>query len=198
MTAAELEKLRPTPHRLQLKVLEAPQRIYETYGNMLNGTLCSPMHNQYFLKIGYPAHDFNRWCDVNSPLHYSLVDLALYYVTYKCPSCRQVLTTNADNSYSPDFFLELATAYSSYDIVLTDMVDRGRYFPVEPRRTQVDLGAYAVRTDFLRRTNSSFFKSLPLRPYARDYHDLDGMFIDRLVASGARVKHVKRVLFIHN
>ena len=185
-------------HRVRSMLFEAPNELYQLYGSLLNTTLCTPHWKQFFRSKLVSEYEISRWCTVNSPLHYTLVDIVLYYTKFLCISCRQVIITNADNYYSPMFFHEVVKGYNDSDIVMTNMVTKGSVLTVEARRSRIDLGTYAVRVDFLRKTNTSFLNSLPMRPDAHDYHDADGYFIEKLVSHHARVKHVKWIYFFHN
>lgn len=187
---------------MRVVLMDFPAWVYSQHGSVLS-TLCSS-RLRHLLDQTFPESDIRRHCNVNSPLHYLLVDIALYYVLNKCESCKQVLVTNADNHYSTTFWnttlLEMESPRGSmrYDVVITNMISRGKVFPVKAERRHVDLGAYIVSTDFLRKTSISFLSALPHRAQANDYHDADGHFIDHLRESGARIKICSDYLFFHD
>jgi hypothetical protein len=124
----------------------------------------------------------------------------LYYLQTHCPTCKYVLTTNADNSYSPEFFTKILehSQAQSFDVAMTNMVNKGHHLIVKALRAYIDLGSYLVSISFIRRTGISFLNSLPQHADASDYHDADGHFIDRLVYYKARILHISETLFIHN
>jgi hypothetical protein len=193
----DLTLLKSMGFRVNTKVFEAPKSLYDKYGALIN-KLCTPGWKERFLEMTYKPSDVDRFCNINSPLHYTLVDIALHYVKVNCPTCRMVLTTNADNYYSSRFFTNVIKSFPEYDVVMSNMISKGEPYTVELRRGRIDLGSYAVSVDFLRKTNTQFLNSIPIRSQARDYHDADGHFIERLVAYKARVKHINETYFFHN
>ena len=74
----------------------------------------------------FPDSDVDRHCGVNSPLHYLIVDIAIYYIKKYCSSCQRILVTNADNHYSPLFFEFVYNSVDNGDIAMTNMLSRGR------------------------------------------------------------------------
>lgn len=183
--------------RLNLSVLRIHDNIYDTYGRYLR-TLCTQEWRQRVILSGVPTEFVdNRFCGVNSPLHYLLVDIAINYILRYCINCMQIIVTNADNSYSPSFFgfVKLSTEFS---IVMSNMVSKGRAYNTSPDIGNIDLGAYAVSVDFLRRSKVTFLNALPMRPEPQDYHNADGHFLMRLAAKGATVVKTQAYLFFHN
>lgn len=183
--------------RVRVSLMEFPSWLYEEYGTYLR-SLC---HSEYKTRaLGlYSAYTISRFCDINSPLHYLLCDLTLHYITSYVSSCQWIITTNADNFYSPGFFDSLAsTNVSEHDVMMSNMLTRGSILVSEPRLGEVDLGAYAVSTSFLKKWNASFLNSLPSRCGPRNYHDTDGHFIEYLVSKKARIKKTTSYSFIHN
>ena len=183
--------------RIRITVMEYPTWLYEKYGSYLQ-FLCS---RDYIAKATaiYGAYAASRYCDVNSPLHYLLCDLTLHYITTSLTSCKWVITTNADNYYTPGFFVQLAkTNVSEHDIMMSNMLTKGNILETKPAVGGVDLGAYAVSLRFMKALNASFLNSLPRRCGPQQYHNADGHFIEFLVLNKARIKNTKGFLFIHN
>ena len=81
--------------------------------------------------------------------------------------------------------------------------DTVNYRPGHPYNThvspgQVDLGAYTVRTTFIREQNASFLQSLPMEVDATNYHGADWHFLEYLSRHGAKVRKYPEYYFIHN
>jgi hypothetical protein len=184
--------------RITLKVFEASFELYAKHAAKL-APLCTPAWRSVYL-TKHPEWAVQRYCTINSALHYTLCDVVLYYIQTHCPTCKYVLTTNADNSYSPEFFNKILQQNNppNFDVAMTNMVNKGHMLTVKAVRFYVDLGSYIVSVPFLRRTGISFLNSLPQHADASDYHDADGHFIDRLVYYKARIAYVSETLFFHN
>jgi hypothetical protein len=184
--------------RVTLKLFEAPYSLYAMYAAKLN-ELCTPAWRSIYLSK-FSDEVVHRYCTINSPLHYTLCDVVLYYIQTHCSTCKYVLTTNADNSYSPEFFGKIFSknSFGSFDVAMTNMVNKGRPMIVKALKMHIDLGSYLVSVPFLRRTGISFLNSLPQHADASDYHDADGHFIDRLVYYKARIAYVSETLYFHN
>ena len=176
-----------------VSVLSISGAIYDAHESYLQSLCTDALKAE--MALVYPLSQINRFCDVNSPLHYLLVDAALVYVKKYCVSCRYLLTTNADNGYSPLFFA--LTAHNS-DVIMANMITKGSPFVTKAKIAHVDLGSYLASVDFLRRTGVTFLSSVPARPSAKNYHDADGHFITALVEKGAKVVKVDEYLFFHN
>jgi hypothetical protein len=185
----------PSTH-IRTTVLQVPHRIYKEYGNFLS-TLCTDEYVDTSLRKGIAMADIRRHCDVNSPLHYLLVDIAIERLKHTCPNCFLV-TTNADNSYSPLFFSKVMEKTASSDVIMSNMITKGTPLAVAPQRGKLDLGSYAVRIHFIQKYNLNFLGSLNDRASARDYHDADGYFIEKLLKKGARIAVLSEYLFFHN
>lgn len=147
-----------------VSVLSISDAIYDAHGSYLL-SLCADTIKAK-MSIVYTTREISRFCDVNSPLHYLLADAALAYVKKYSITCRYILTTNADNAYSPLFFN--LTTYNT-DVILTNMIHKGKAFLTKPAVTHIDLGAYLASVNFLRRTGVSFLSSVPLRPTAKGW-----------------------------
>lgn len=136
--------------RIFVSIVEFPLSFYHKYGIFLT-SLCTDQWKNTAMRFGiYGQHNIERFCNVNSPLHYLLVDILLHYVVTSLPSCKWIITTNADNFYSPGFFKIIAeTDHALYDIVMVNMVSRGVFYETTPNVGSVDLGAYAVNSSCL-------------------------------------------------
>jgi len=158
------------------------------------------------LNGGWKSHALDRYCTVNSPLHYYMADIALNILVSSCPSCIGLFITNADNTYAPTFvsktvsFLSTpATAKNNsfYEVVLVDMVHLGQPFKVGPHRGQMDLGCGMISFSFFNGSGSRFIPSLPNPPLPQDYHDADYWFVKSLLDKGARPHVISETLFNH-
>lgn len=181
---------------LRISLLDIPESVFTIYGPYLKSICTEPA-----MRLGNLSTNSNatrRSCTVNSPLHYLLVDAVLSYVKEYCMSCRMVVVTNADNTYSSSFFTEVMALSTAYDLVLTNTLNRGQVLEVRSKRCHVDLGSFATSVRFLRETGITFMTSLPLRPLPQDYHDLDGLFVENLQYNFARISTIKSILFSHN
>lgn len=187
---------------IRVVLMDFPGWVYDQYGSEL-AILCSS-RLKHLLDESFSQADISRHCNVNSPLHYLLVDIALYYVLNKCQTCKQIMVTNADNHYSAQFLnntlriMENPRGKFNFDVVMTNMVSRGQLLYVKAQRRHVDLGAYIVRTEFLAKHGISFLGALPERPQANDYHDADGYFIEQLRSAGARIHISQEFFFFHD
>ena len=129
-----------------------------------------------------------------------LVDITLEYVkaVFKVKPF-WIVITNADNYYIPQFFHNLATfKETDTDVLMVDMVHKGHLFPTSFQREKTDLGAYAIKSDFLSKTSALFLNSLPVRCNAKHYHDADGHFIEKLILLKAKVHKIDAYLFAQN
>ena len=189
-------KKRPS---MRVSLVYFPRWLYDKYGVFLD-RMCSPRWKYTALKFDiHTAKLVSRYCDVNSPIHYLLVDLVLHYVLTSMTSCQWIVTTNADNFYSPLFFQLVAdTNVRSYDVVMANMITKGEPYDTKPKIAGVDLGAYAVSTSFLRLTNASFLNSLPSTVDPQFYHDADGHFIEFVRKHDARILKSPGYYFFHN
>ena len=184
---------------IRVSLMEFPKWLFEEYGNYLEN-ICNSDYKAKLSKF-HPNWQISRFCDVNSPLHYLLCDVTLRFVLTSLKQSKWIMVTNADNYYLPQFFDAVAgTDTKNHDIIMSDMVTAGGRMIVDskPQVGHVDLGAYAVSSDFLRTSNVSFLGALPQRSGPQHYHDTDGYYIMNLVGKGARVRKVPGFFFIHN
>ena len=180
-------------------VMNIPKAEYDSHCCDLD-RLCVDDWRQKLVSGGWSKDTVRRYCEVNSPLHYHLTDRALSFVVDNCTSCKHVVVTNADNSYTPDF-LQKATALmasGAYDIVLVNMLHRGNVIEVAPENGKLDLGCALLSIDFLRKNKLSFLSSLPQPTEPQHYHDADFWMIDNCIKHGARIGYIREVLFNHN
>jgi hypothetical protein len=126
---------------------------------------------------------------------YLIGDIILDYVKAYCLKARRLVFTNGDNLYSPRFFTEVLR--QTADVVYTNMLERGLPFQVSPKRQYIDLGASAISLSYLREKSLNFWAGIPEYPRAPDFHDADGLFIEKLIHSGATTFHVREYLFMH-
>ena len=175
---------------LRVSLVHFPPWVYDEYGAFLD-RICSTRWKHTALKFNiHTAKLVSRYCDVNSPVHYVLTRMT---------SCQWIITTNADNFYSPLFFRLVAeTDRRLHDVVMANMVTKGAPYDTTPYIAGVDLGAYAVSTSFLRSTNASFLTSLPTMVDPQCYHDADGHFIEFLRKHDARILKTDGYYFFHN
>lgn len=189
-------------HLINVVVVNFPSRLFEAYTPYLSSLCTYDWKNEAVRSKLYNQHEVERVCDINSPLHYLLVDLALTFLRNNF-DLKWLIITNADNFYTPLFFDRMKHVSVPTHIFMTDMISRGKRRVTSPRRKHVDLGAYAINATFLRGTDASFINSLPTHVDAGDYHDLDGIFVEFLhsklnavvTKAGARDG---QFLFVHN
>lgn len=103
-----------------------------------------------------------------------------------------MLFTNDDNYYVPEFMERLLNKaqQEGLDFVYCDMVHNHQNYQVlrtEPRRCHIDMGAFLVKT--------ALAKQVGFKDY--DYCG-DGVFVEKVVASGARIGKAEGILFVHN
>ena len=184
-------------NNIYITPIDIPNHIYSNNDYILN-TLCN---NNYIYKVllsgKFTPYDMSRYCWINSSIHYLLVDIIIYYITNYCINCMKLIITNSDNFYSPKFF-DLIIHHFNYDIVMTNMITRGKLLYVQPKPEHVDLGAYIINVNFLKNNSINFLNSLPMRPEPKDYHDADGHFIVNMKNNNANIKIIDDFLFYHN
>ena len=174
-----------------------PSWMYKTYGSFIDD-LCTDAWIQYAL-TKYSQSDIDRHCNVNSPLHYLLVDTVLEYIKINFDSTFWMVITNADNYYIPQFFNHLIEwKDKDIDILMVNMIYKGSLFPTEFKREKTDLGSYAIKSNYLLKTNAAFLSSLPTRCNAKHFHDADGYFIEKLVSMKAKIMKVDQFVFAQN
>jgi hypothetical protein len=149
---------------------------------------------------GYPDTALQRYCEVNSPLHYHLTDFGLKSVLFSCPSCQYLLVTNADNSYSPTYLQETIERMEAdhLDLILTDMIHLGKPMTVEPELGKMDLGCALIRIAFLKEHEITFVSSIPSPAEPQHWHDADYWLLEMMKRKGARISTLSRTLFVHN
>jgi len=81
---------------------------------------------------------------------------------------------------------------------MVNMIYKGNLFSTTFKREKTDLGAYAIKSDFLVESNALFLTSLPIRCNAKHYHDADGHFIEKLISLEAKVKKIEQYVFAQN
>jgi len=184
--------------RISVSLVQFPPWIYKHYGSYIE-TLCTDSWKNKALRL-YHAGFIGRFCNVNSPLHYLLVDIVLEYVKAKMkPSPYWIVITNADNYYFPNFFGHLKEwKDSKIDVLMVNMIHNGILFPTSFKKSSTDLGAYAVKSNFLIKTNVSFLSSLPVRSNAINYHEADGHFLENVLSLNAMTHKIDDYNFAHN
>lgn len=107
-------------------------------------------------------------------------------------NAKYVIMTGDDNYYTPNFVKELSDAsMSNPGFIYWDMIHSHYdydYFKCSPYMNQIDMGAFATRTDLA--------KHIPLgTEYAAD-----GLFVENFkhMFPGVEMVKIKKVLFVHN
>ena len=172
-----------------------PEEVFVDFEPYLS-SICSKKYSQYMERIGR-KRAVSRYCGVNSPVHYLLVDIALHAIKLSSPADAKLLVTNADNFYSPRFFTYVFKHVTA-DVFMVNMVSRGKTFDTKPIIGQVDLGAYVTSLDFLKRLDIFFLNSLPSRVLPHHYHDADGHFLQSIISKGGNLMKTAEYLFFHN
>ena len=186
-------------HHIRVSLVEFPSSIYMQYGSYID-TICTESWKSKALKV-YHAGFIGRFCNVNSPLHYLLVDILLEYVKNKLKiSSYWIIITNADNYYFPQFFNHLSKwkNINTIDVLMVNMIHNGILFPTSFEKSKTDLGSYAVKSSFLFNTNASFLNSLPIRCNPIHYHEADGHFLENIKALNAKTMKIEDYNFAHN
>ena len=110
---------------IEVRILKFPPWVYESRRSYLADNLCSETWKKWTREIKmYTDGQLSRFCDVNSPLHYLMVDITLAILKKKC-NAQWLIVTNADNYYSPQFFKRLHEVPISVDVFITNMVHQG-------------------------------------------------------------------------
>lgn len=184
--------------KVAVNVLDLPLRFYETHCCHLV-SLCTEEWRNVKLADGWPAAALDRYCNINTPLHYYVTDAALRHALSSCKNCIGVVITNADNFYAPAYVSENIKLLSAgADVVLTDMVHRGSAIAVRPESGYMDLGAVMFNTAFLKSSSMNFVSSLPRPTEPQHWHDADFWLVQRLLEKGAQLQYVRKYLFTHN
>lgn len=140
--------------------------------------LCTEEWRQDRLQGGYPSSALDRYCSVNSPVHYHLTDLGLFLLLRLLP-VPFLVVTNADNYYSPQF---ASTALGllqegDKDLVLVDMLNRGQVLQVAAELGRMDLGCAVIRSSALlaggkeKTGRLTFSAALPSPAAPEHWHD---------------------------
>lgn len=180
-----------------VELLQLPERFFESHCCHLD-TLCTEQWRQEKISGGWPHSSLDRYCSINTPLHYHITDAALRQTLLRCSKCQSVVITNADNFYAPNYVSECLKLLMSADIVLVNMVHRGAAVATKVESGSMDLGAIMISTALLRTTALNFATSLPYPAEPQHWHDADYWFVQRLIEKGARLKHSELYLFTHN
>ena len=196
---AAYEQLREVSLRNADKVhnhlIYIPKEIYTEFEPYL-ASICTDEYSRHMNRRGRGGA-IPRYCGINSPVHYLLVDIALHAVKSSSSAGSKLVVTNADNFYSPRFF-NYVFKHSGADVFMVNMVSKGRIFDTKPVIGQVDLGAYATSLDFLKKHDVYFLNSLPPRVLPHDYHDADGHFLRSIITKGGNLVKTAEYLFFHN
>lgn len=178
-----------------VQVIDVPREVYEKHEKTMEQRLCTSLRVRELRRIGYIDEHINRFCGINSPLHYVLTDIAVKFAL-RFRYGEWLLVTNADNSYSPAFFrILLENSNSVYDVVTTNTIVKGGVLVVRPQKGYIDLGSFSVSSRFLRDSGITFLSSLPVRPRADHYHDADGHFFVNIFSRNPRILNVSAFLF---
>ena len=143
--------------------------------------LCTDQWRNDRLAGGWPSSALERYCTVNSPVHYHLTDLGLEYLLRLAPNLPAIVVTNADNAYLPGFSAKARVALrgdSAVDIALVHMLHRAQPMQVRPELGHMDLGCAVIRTTALfphgQRNGEkrlTFATSLPSPTAPENWHD---------------------------
>mmetsp|Transcript_12452 Transcript_12452/g.33979 ORF Transcript_12452/g.33979 Transcript_12452/m.33979 type:complete len:568 (-) Transcript_12452:607-2310(-) len=146
-----------TPKTMKAHILTFPEWLYNKHEKTLP-VLCSIQRINELRGLGYPEEHIHKFCFINSPLHYVLTDLALLYTLKFVHSCKRILVSNADNTYSPLFFSALLSEENDkYDVITTNSILKGGLLFVRPEKGRIDLGSYAVSPGFLKKNWNYIF-----------------------------------------
>ena len=186
--------------KVTVRTLPFPSWVYKDYANELK-VLCNDSYLQR-LKDEHSAYDISRYCGIDSPKHYFLVDVAMEWLRRQCRSCGFLLVTNGDNIYSYQFFPQVAgsaLASNQSDIIYFDYVHKNAaQNNAMLQRSSTDLGAYLVRFDLIKLHNLTFLGALPDRVTAGHYHDADGHFIESALKMGdINFTKISKLLYYH-
>ena len=186
--------------KVTVRTLPFPSWLYKDYANELK-VLCNDSYLQR-LKDEHSVYDISRFCDIDSPKHYFLVDVAMEWLRRQCRSCGFLLVTNGDNIYSYQFFPQLSgltLASNQSDVLYFDYVHKNTaQNNAMLKRSWIDLGAYLVRFDLIKSHNLSFLGALPDRVTAGHYHDADWHFIESaLRVDGVSIAKISKLLYFH-
>lgn len=190
--------------------LDFPDWIYfNSESAKLIDKLCTKTwKNQMIDHQIYTIERISRICDINSPLHYFLVNLALYYInqiSFKRKSIHvhkdvKIIFTNADNYISQAYLHHLVSSeLIAYDLVISQTVSRGNLVYFSHSIGGIDLVSMAWKLDFLYSHEVDFDTALPRRPQADDYHDNDGyLFLFVLENFNVLMKVMDKYYVMHN
>ena len=192
-----------------IKILNLPRSYYERYCCLLT-SLCTDEWRKRKMKENFSERTLRRYCEINSPMHYFLTDIAVDAVLHICNECAGLVITNADNFYSPTYLAKTAHMLSSfrpfifsssepqYDIILTDMVHLGQPVTTEASLGKMDLGGVLLSVPLIHSSKIRFLTSLPIPTEPQHYHDADFHFVKKLLEYGGKHIVVHQTLYTHN
>ncbi|CAM9144576.1 unnamed protein product, partial [Ectocarpus fasciculatus] len=164
--------------------------------------LCTPSWREEKQLLHWKKERLDRYCDIDSPLHYFVTDSALAQARNECTSCEYLLVTNADNYYYPGFLSKASKLLirDQADIVLTDFLHRGEPMVAKVVNGHMDLGCVLTRFSIFTDAQQLDFTSLlPENAEPQDWHDADFWMVVSLQRRHNRtVTFLKEMLFIHN
>ena len=140
-------------------------------------------------------------CEINSYFHYLLTDIILKTIEQSFYNIKYILITNADNQYSNTFLPDVINEFnqSSSHLVFSKWIAKG-YKRKETicKLGKVDLGGFVLDLNFMRGKNLTFLGSLPVNPTAKNYHDADGHFIEKVCSiHSIRISRINKIIYYH-
>lgn len=164
-------------------------------------TLCTETWRRDRLAGGWPSSALDRYCSVNSPVHYHLTDLGVDCLLRLAPHTPALVVTNADNAYLPGFSAAARACLrgegagqcgqaGGVDVALVHMLHRAQPMQVRPDLGRMDLGCAAIRTSALFSQAQSQFQtdrplkrltfadSLPSPTAPENWHDAGSAFVN--------------------
>jgi len=139
--------------KVRFSLFQIPDFVFASFEKFLQQNLCTS-EQQAAMLLQYSPYQINRFCGVNSPLHYLLNDLGLFVLMEECKSNPWVIVTNADNTYDSEYFNLLSKVTFKegklIELFYSNMLLKGYTFDVELQLEKIDLGAGAVRLNFLK------------------------------------------------
>lgn len=189
---------RHAKRKITVALLTPSKSLYDNNCCLIE-SICTKEWRDKKLSENWPAHALDRYCSVNSPLHYALTDFAVTSLSYLCLSCLALLVTNADNLYAPSFLSKTFKLIEEehVDVAMTNMLHMGQVVEVQPQIMKMDLGTVLISLRFMRVQNLTFLTVLPSPTEPQHYHDADFWLVGGLVDRGAKVHVVREVLFNH-
>mmetsp|Transcript_954 Transcript_954/g.1646 ORF Transcript_954/g.1646 Transcript_954/m.1646 type:complete len:396 (+) Transcript_954:184-1371(+) len=213
-----------TGQTVAVLVMDPTTQDYEAQSQVL-ATLCTETWRQDRLAGGWPSSALDRYCSVNSPVHYHLTDLGVDCLLRLAPHLPALVVTNADNAYLPGFSAAARACLrgegagqcgraGGVDVALVHMLHRAQPLQVRPELGHMDLGCAVIRTSALFSVAHSqlqsreghgpkrltFADSLPSPAAPENWHDADFWFVDAILKrrNGRKAAVVDEYLFVHN